>query len=169
MPKSAELQWWRRSGLHAAGRAQAEFVTPERPGLLIVHSGALRATGNWTYVGVMYFANKTLADGSSTERGNGKCEGQQLNSNDVLQSEGGFGVWGALVADGMACSSWLNGMQFKYDRNVFSAARSYGTVGLVQATWRDWQPAEPRIARSSDCRTRPVRHPCSRRAPPSRP
>ncbi len=112
--------------------------TVDRPGLLIVHCGALQANANWTYVGVMYFANKTLADGSCTQRGNGKCEGQQLNSNDVLQTTGGFGVWGALVADGMACIKLgSNGMQFKYDRNVFSAAKSYGTVGLVQNSWRE--------------------------------
>ena len=43
--------------------------TADRPGLLIVHCGALQANANWTYVGVMYFANKTLADGSCTQRG----------------------------------------------------------------------------------------------------
>jgi hypothetical protein len=115
--------------------------TPERPGFLIVHCGAFQANANWTYVGVMYFANKTLDDGSCTQRGNGKCEGEQLGPNDVLESKGGFGVWGALVADGTACMKLgSNGMQFKYDRNVFSAARSYGTVGLVQNTWRELVP-----------------------------
>ena len=33
-----------------------------------------------------------------------------------------------------------NGMQFKYDPNVFAAAKSYGTIGLVQNSWRELPP-----------------------------
>jgi len=65
----------------------------------------------------------------------------QLNGNDVFQSNGGFGVWGALVADGPACVKLgSNGLQVKSDRNAFLAAKTYGTVGLVQNTWRELRP-----------------------------
>jgi Tfp pilus assembly protein PilX len=113
----------------------------DKPGFLIVHCGALQTAGNWTYVGIMYFANRSLADGSCTQRGDYTCTGLQLNGNDVFQSNGGFGVWGALVADGPACIKLgSNGLQVKSDRNVFLAAKTYGTVGLVQNTWRELRP-----------------------------
>ena len=35
-----------------------------------------------------------------------------------------------------------NGLQMRFDPNVFDAAESYGTVGLVQNTWRELRPQD---------------------------
>jgi Tfp pilus assembly protein PilX len=113
-----------------------------KPGFLVVHCGALRMTGNWTYVGVVYFANGSDNDPAHpcTPRGTSPptCSGNSLDGNSVLDTQGGFGVWGALAADGNACVKLgSNGFQVSYDRNVFNAVQSLGTVGLVQNTWRE--------------------------------
>lgn len=108
----------------------------ERPGLLIFRCGGMSASSNWTYVGIIYFANGV--DGTCPARGNGQCEGQNINQNDVFQSTGGFGIWGAVAAEGGACMKFgSNNFQFKYDAAVFDSLVSYGTVGLVQNTWRE--------------------------------
>jgi hypothetical protein len=111
--------------------------TIEKPGVLIVRCGGLQTASNWTYVGLMYFVNGS--DGSCAPRGNNTCTGNSFDpGKDVLESKGGFGIWGALMVDGPACVKLgSNGMQVKFDANVFNAARSYGTVGLVQNTWRE--------------------------------
>ena len=45
---------------------------------------------------------------------------------------------GALVADGAGCVAiGSNSLNMKFDANVFSGVTSYGTVGLVQHTWRE--------------------------------
>jgi hypothetical protein len=47
-------------------------------------------------------------------------------------------VLGALVADGGGCVLiGSNSLNIKYDANVFNSVTSYGTVGLVQNTWRE--------------------------------
>ena len=56
----------------------------------------------------------------------------------VYESGGGSGVAGALVADGGGCVLiGSNSVNIKYDANVFNSVTSYGTVGLVQNTWRE--------------------------------
>jgi hypothetical protein len=56
---------------------------------------------------------------------------------------GGFGIWGAIAVDGNACLyASSNGVQVNYDPNVFQAVASYGTVGLVQDTWRELKSAD---------------------------
>jgi hypothetical protein len=108
------------------------------PGLLIFRCGGMSATSNWTYVGIIYFANNIDGKCPLGARGNGKCNGQNINGNDVFQSNGGFGVWGVIAAEGGACMKFgSNNFQFKYDAAVFDSMTSYGTVGLVQNTWRE--------------------------------
>jgi hypothetical protein len=66
---------------------------------------------------------------------------QSVGPADVVNTNGGFGVWGALVIDGGGCLHvGSNGLQIKYDGSAFGAATSYGTVGLVQNTWRELPP-----------------------------
>jgi hypothetical protein len=56
----------------------------------------------------------------------------------VYESGGGAGVLGALVTDGGGCVLiGSNSLNMKYDANVFNSVTSYGTVGLVQNTWRE--------------------------------
>jgi hypothetical protein len=118
-----------------------------KPGLLIVRCGGLRIQ-NGTFVGVMYFVNGS--DGSCPANG-GAVRGttpatcpknaQKDPTKVVLDVQAGGGIWGALAADGNACIQLgSNGAQFKFDANVFSSVSSYGTVGLVQNTWRELPP-----------------------------
>lgn len=117
-----------------------------KPGLLVVHCGALRMTSNWTYVGVVYFANGSDNDPDHpcVKRGTTPptCTSNSLDGNSVMDTQGGFGIWGALAADGNACILLgSNGGQVSYNKNAFSSFKTFGTVGLVQNTWRELSPS----------------------------
>jgi hypothetical protein len=81
-----------------------------------------------------------------TPRGNNpvSCPGNPNtgpSSPNVFVSTGGFGVWGAVAIDGTGClHASSNGLQIYYDANIWNAVASYGTVGLVQDTWRELVP-----------------------------
>lgn len=111
------------------------------PGLLIWHCGLADMAGGWTFRGLLYVANNS--DGtcapSMPQRGNGTCSNSPAtNGNDAITTNGGFGVWGVVAVDGPACLKLgSNGIQISYDKRVFDASESYGTVGLVQNTWRE--------------------------------
>jgi hypothetical protein len=128
--------------------------TVNRPGILIWHcadnSGpALTLSGKATYVGIMYFVN------GSDSPSDGPCAGVapkgtnpvncDVNPNsplNVMSTTGGFGVWGAIAIDGNGCLyASANGIQVYYDPNMWDAVASYGTVGLVQDTWRELIPS----------------------------
>jgi hypothetical protein len=114
--------------------------TIDRPGVLIVRCGALRMTGGWTYVGLVYFVNGSDGSCPGQVRGSNppKCTSSSLDANTVLDTQGGFGTWGGIAADGNACVLLgSNGMQLRFDANAFASVSSYGTVGLVQNTWRE--------------------------------
>jgi hypothetical protein len=119
------------------------------PGLLIWHCGRVEMTGNGngTFIGIMYFANNsdqptTGACGAMNPKQLGAtppdCGGNKNSPENVFASSGGFGIWGAVAIDGNGCLyAGSNGMQVQYDYNVFNSVASYGTVGLVQDTWRE--------------------------------
>jgi hypothetical protein len=70
------------------------------------------------------------------------CNGNKHAVANVFATTGGFGVWGAIAIDGYGCLlASANGIQVQYDSNVFNAVASYGTVGLVQDTWRELSPS----------------------------
>jgi Tfp pilus assembly protein PilX len=112
-----------------------------KPGVLIWHCGVSDLQASFTYVGVWYMANNS--DGTCAPRpaplrttlGDGKCD----NADDfVMHTNGGFAVWGALTIDGQGCLDvGSNGLQVKFNPNAFGGIMSYGTVGLVQNTWRE--------------------------------
>jgi hypothetical protein len=115
-------------------------------GLLIWHCGMADMAGGWTYRGVLYMVNNsdgTCAAGLG-QRGDSTCSKQSnANPNDAIVTNGGFGVWGAVAVDGPACLKLgSNGIQVSYDSRVFDAVQSYGTVGLVQNTWRELNPRD---------------------------
>jgi hypothetical protein len=115
------------------------------PGLLIWHCGMADMAGGWTYRGVLYIVNNsdgTCAPPLNKVRGDGTCSKQSnANDNDAITTNGGFGVWGSVAVDGPACLKLgSNGIQVSYDKRVFDAVESYGTVGLVQNTWRELSP-----------------------------
>jgi hypothetical protein len=102
--------------------------------------------GGWTFRGVLYIVNDS--DGSCAaglkQRGDGQCSKQNnADEHDAITTNGGFGVWGAVAVDGPACLKLgSNGIQVSYDPRVFDAVQSYGTVGLVQNTWRELNPRD---------------------------
>ena len=64
--------------------------------------------------------------------------GPTTDHRDAISTNGGFGVWGVVAVDGSACLKLgSNGVQVAYDGSIFDAVESYGTVGLVQNTWRE--------------------------------
>ena len=118
--------------------------TEQSPGILIWHCGRADFAGSMTYRGVLYIVNDsdgTCAPGLG-QRGNGTCSRQNnVQPEDVLTTNGGFAVWGAVAIDGPGCLKvGSNGLQIKFDPRVFDAVESYGTVGLVQNTWRELPP-----------------------------
>jgi Tfp pilus assembly protein PilX len=118
----------------------------DEPGLVIWHCGRADMAGGYTHRGILYVANNS--DGTCPAglgaRGDGQCVGNSVDeTRDVLTTNGGFAVWGALAVDGAGCMKiGSNGLQVRFDPNVFDAAQSYGTVGLVQNTWRELRPQD---------------------------
>ena len=112
----------------------ANCINPtNKPGLLIWHCGTLRFSGGYTFYGIVYMVNNS----------DGKCAGFAAKSGgcpngSVSETGGGAGLLGALVADGGGCVLiGSNSLNMKFDANVFNSVTSYGTVGLVQNTWRE--------------------------------
>jgi Tfp pilus assembly protein PilX len=116
------------------------------PGLVIWHCGRADMAGGYTHRGILYLVNGSdgTCPASLGARGDGTCVGQNVDdSRDVLTTSGGFAVWGALAVDGNGCMKiGSNGLQVRFDANVFDSAQSYGTVGLVQNTWRELRPQD---------------------------
>lgn len=124
--------------------------TVDSPGVLIWHCGRADMSGGWTYRGVLYIVNNSdgtcpsgIMPAGVTQIGDYTCSSQPATdtTRDVLTTDGGFGVWGAVAVDGPGCLKvGSNNLQIKFDPKVFDAVESYGTVGLVQNTWRELQP-----------------------------
>jgi hypothetical protein len=116
------------------GTLSNNCVNPtNKPGLLIWHCGTLRLTGNYSFYGIVYVVNNSDGKCASFPAKSGGCP-----NGWVYESGGGAGVLGALVADGGGCVLiGSNSVNMKYDSNVFNSVTSYGTVGLVQNTWRE--------------------------------
>ncbi len=120
----------------------------KKPGLLIWHCGGLGTSGKGTFVGVMYFVNGsdgqcgTAAPYAPKGTNPPDCSGNNNDPANVVSFTGGLGVLGALAIDGNGCLyASANGIQIQFDPNVFGAVASYGTVGLVQDTWRELIPS----------------------------
>jgi Tfp pilus assembly protein PilX len=120
--------------------------TEDKPGLLIWHCGRADMAGGWTYRGVLYIVNNSDGTCPASLPAKGttppSCSKQpSVQDEDAITTNGGFGVWGAVAVDGNACLKLgSNGLQVKFDPRVFDAVESYGTVGLVQNTWRELDP-----------------------------
>jgi Tfp pilus assembly protein PilX len=129
-----------------SGMANKCTNVEDAPGLVIWHCGRADMAGGYTHRGILYVVNDS--DGTCPAglgaRGDGKCVGQNVDdTRDVLTTSGGFAVWGALAVDGDGCMKiGSNGLQVRFDANVFDSAQSYGTVGLVQNTWRELRPQD---------------------------
>jgi hypothetical protein len=120
--------------------------TDTSPGMLIWHCGRANFQGNFTYHGLLYMVNDSDGTCPATlpqQVGDYTCSNQPSvdDDHDVLNTNGGFAVWGAVAVDGPACLKvGSNNLQIKFDGSVFDTVESYGTVGLVQNTWRELDP-----------------------------
>ena len=128
------------------GMARTCTNIDDDPGLVIWHCGRADMAGGYTHRGILYMVNNSdgTCPASLGARGDGTCVGQNVDDDrDVLTTSGGFAVWGALAVDGNGCMKiGSNGLQVRFDANVFDSAQSYGTVGLVQNTWRELRPQD---------------------------
>ena len=104
-----------------------------KPGLLIWHCGTFAFTGNQTFYGIVYMVNNSDNTCQSWSALSGPC-----STATIYESSGGGGIDGALVVDGNACVRvGSNSLNLAFDPNVFNSVSSFGTVGLVQNTWRE--------------------------------
>ena len=118
----------------------------DQPGLMIWHCGRGDIQGGWTHRGIIYMVNNS--DGtcapSLPARGDGTCVGNGATTARRAHTNGGFGIWGALAVDGLACIKvGSNGLQIIFDANVFD-------VGLVL---RHGRPGAEHLARAITRRT----------------
>ena len=114
----------------------------DRPGVLIWRCGAIELGANFNYVGVIYTVNGS--DGNCTSKGSGNCDvnGNAIYDVGTVLVTGGAAIWGAVAIDRQGCFVLgSNGLQMFFDPNVFNSVQSYGTVGLVQDTWRELAPS----------------------------
>jgi hypothetical protein len=116
------------------GDLSTNCINPtNKAGLLIWHCGTLRLSGGYTFYGIVYMVNNS----------DGTCQGWSALSGPcgtatIYETSGGGGVDGALVVDGNACVKiGSNSLNLAFDANVFNSVSSFGTVGLVQNTWRE--------------------------------
>jgi hypothetical protein len=115
-----------------AGMSSNCINTPTSPGLLIWHKGVADFSGAYTYVGMIYNANDSDESPPTA-----------ASSGNVVITNGGFGVWGAIAIDGNGgLLAGSNGLQLYWNARVFDSIQSYGTAGLVQNTWRELNPNE---------------------------
>jgi Tfp pilus assembly protein PilX len=90
------------------------------PGILIIKSGTLTLTGNIEFHGIVYMLNAQGATG------------------DVVTLGGTTAVIGGVIVDGQGgVAGGEAGGDIVFDPRPFDGARSIGTAGIVQNTWRE--------------------------------
>lgn len=93
------------------------------PGVFIVNYGVAGCSGNITWFGAVYMVNG------------------QNTTNTVFGSTGGCTVQGGIFIDGPGrLEVGSNKMNLVYDPALVLNATAYGTAGIVQNTWREYQP-----------------------------
>lgn len=93
------------------------------PGVFIVNYGVAGCSGNITWFGAVYMVNA------------------QNSSGTVFGSTGGCTVQGGIFVDGPGRLDVGNSkMNLVYDPSLVLNATAYGTAGIVQNTWREYQP-----------------------------
>ena len=120
------------------GDGSANCINPTtKPGLLIWHCGTLRITGTVDRsTGSLYLVNNS--DGTCSNGFAAKARRAARTARGRTRPAAASRRLGALVADGGGCVLiGSNSLNVKFDANVFNSVTSYGTVGLVQNTWRE--------------------------------
>lgn len=107
---------------------------PNNPGIFIIERGRFHLSGQITYNGVIYNANKDALIGDATQCGNNN----DFPGNVVLIGSGNVTVAGAIYADngGGVCAG-SNGVNVNYDQNAVLGVQSFLNAGIVQNTFRE--------------------------------
>ena len=141
-------------GMNVANGCINQLATP---GIVIWECGKADFSGNITFIGMIYMLNGSSgacpgggpysqqgteppaqAECSSADKSGNASETNQTPNDVVYQSSGNFGIYGALSVDYNGCALLgTSGTNLKFDPNIFNAIASYGTVGVVQNTWRE--------------------------------
>lgn len=94
--------------------------TAEEPGIFIVKNGTFSLGGNLEFRGIVYALN------------------QQGSTGDVVMLGGTAAIHGGVLVDGNGgVSAGASGTNIVFDPRPFDGARSFGTAGIVQNTWRE--------------------------------
>jgi hypothetical protein len=87
---------------------------------VIVNNGTFSLNGNINFWGVVY------------------CVNAQGSTGDVISLGGTASIEGVAAVDGNGgILAGASGVNIQYQSGASSAVRSYGTVGIVQNTWRE--------------------------------
>ena len=94
--------------------------TADAPGIFIVKNGTFSLNGNLVFRGIVYARN------------------EQGSSGLVVMMGGTAVIRGGVLVDGAGgVTSGSSGLNVVFDPKPFDGARSFGTAGIVQNTWRE--------------------------------
>lgn len=94
--------------------------TADAPGIFIVKNGTFHLGGNLGFHGIAYALN------------------QQASTGDVVSLGGTAVIRGGVMVDGAGgISAGASGANIIFDPRPFDGAKSFGTAGIVQNTWRE--------------------------------
>lgn len=94
--------------------------TPEAPGIFIIKNGTFSLGGNLEFRGIVYARN------------------EQATAGDVVMLSGTAAIRGGVMVDGAGgVAAGASGTNIVFDPRPFDGARSFGTAGIVQNTWRE--------------------------------
>lgn len=94
--------------------------TPAAPGIFIVKNGTFAINGNLEFRGIVYARN------------------EQASAGDVVTLGGTAAILGGVMVDGSGgVAAGASGTNIVFDPRPFDGARSFGTAGIVQNTWRE--------------------------------
>lgn len=94
--------------------------TAEAPGIFVVKSGTFSLGGNLEFRGIIYARN------------------EQATAGNVVMLGGTAAILGGVMVDGDGgVSAGASGTNIVFDPRPFDGARSFGTAGIVQNTWRE--------------------------------
>ena len=105
-------------------QANTVYNSRLKPGYVVIARGAIsRLSGNAEFYGILYHAN---LDNSSA---------------DLITLLGNVSVFGSIVIDGPGgLSAGSSKVNLVYDGNVAENLKAFGTVGIVQNTFREISP-----------------------------
>jgi hypothetical protein len=120
---------WIAEGLRCGSfSGNSDINSPDKPGYVIVNSGALTFRGTQKYYGAVIHLNKDNSSGPVVD-----INGDTCIKGTVLVDGAGTTLVGS---SGQGCPDG----NISYDPNAFGALKSIATAGIVQNSWRELRP-----------------------------